>query len=345
MMQLTFDQIRAVTVGAAYIKKTERGISFHRFTKEQEAFYRDARSDSNPEWYTNRCAITSGIRLHFRTDSPILKLTATLTKLTSATLFAFELFANGTRIGTLQNFNEEALPPIYSKLEFPDGRFAKTFELGTGEKELELFLPWSVYTLLEELSLADNATLVPIKREKKLLCFGDSITQGVCAMVPSNRYTAKLAAGLGMDEYNKGIGGERFIPALACFPEAFTPDLITVAYGTNDFTKCAFAEFEKNCKEFFQNLRATYPQTPICAITPIWRKHQDPRAEFGVFSLVDQTIRAACAPLENTYVIGGYDLLPHQEEMMADAVLHPNDAGFACYAENLLKEIKKTLSF
>ena len=336
-MSLTIDQIRSITVGAAYLEQTEKGIRFHRFTQEQEAFYRDERSETAPEWYINRCAINAGIRLRFQTDSPVLTLSAQFTAYTSTQLYALEIYRDGKLLGMFRNYDPATLPPFYYKFEAPQERHTQTFDLGEGEKEIELFLPWSAGTLLEELSLADGAALIPIKRDRKLLCFGDSITQGVCARVPSARYASLLADGLHMDEYNKAIGGERFIPKLATFKEDYTPDLITVAYGTNDFTKVDFALFKQNCFGFFQNLRQTYPQVPICAITPIWRKHRD-RPEFGAFSLVEDTIRAACAE-QNIHVIRGYDLVPHQETLMADQVLHPNDEGFAIYAENLLKEI------
>ena len=270
-------------------------------------------------------------------DSPSLTLAAVFTAYTGTQLYALEIYKDGRLLGTLRNYDPEALPQYYNKTAAPQGRHTQVFDLGAGEKEVEIFLPWSADTLLEELSLADGATIIPIKRDKKLLCFGDSITQGVCARLSSARYASLLADGLQMEEYNKAIGGERFIPKLATFKEEFAPDLITVAYGTNDFTKVSFELFEQNCFGFFQNLRQTYPDTPICAITPIWRKHQD-RPEFGPFSLVEQTIRAACAE-QKIHVICGYNLVPHQEELMADAILHPNDEGFAIYAENLLKEI------
>ena len=45
--------------------------------------------------------------------------------------------------------------------------------------------------------------------------------------------------------------------------EDFQPDLITVAYGTNDWRHGTKARFEKECKGFFHNLRNSYPDTKI----------------------------------------------------------------------------------
>lgn len=53
--------------------------------------------------------------------------------------------------------------------------------------------PWSVRASVKELSIGDNALIEPVKTEKKLLAYGDSITQGYIALRPSSMYTSKLA--------------------------------------------------------------------------------------------------------------------------------------------------------
>ena len=44
--------------------------------------------------------------------------------------------------------------------------------------------------------------------------------------------------------------------------------------------------------------------------------------------------------IENIAVIRGFDLIPKEEKYFADSYLHPNDEGFAHYAENLYDAIK-----
>ena len=43
----------------------------------------------------------------------------------------------------------------------------------------------------------------------------------------------------------------------------------------------------------------------------------------------------------NATVIRGYDLVPHDPALFADLRLLPNDIGFDCYYENLVKEYEK----
>ena len=172
--------------------------------------------------------------------------------------------------------------------------------------------------------------------------YGDSITHGYDAINPSNKYATRLANALGYDEYNKGIGGEVFFPPLAELKQPFTPDIITVAYGTNDWSLTEKSQFDKNCKAFYENLSKNYPDTPIFAITPIWRKESVTETRpFGDFALVEEGIREATKDLKNVTVIRGFDLVPKEEKYFADLRLHPNDKGFEYYAKSLYEMIAR----
>lgn len=225
----------------------------------------------------------------------------------------------------------------------PFGVFSKNVYLGEGDKTVCVHLPWSVKVLFEEVSLDDNSFIEAIKPEKKLLVFGDSITQGYDALRPSNRYATKIADLLCAEEYNKAIGGEKFFPELALTKESFKPDYIFVAYGSNDWFHNDLETFKVNCKGFFENLVKTYPDTKIIAVTPIWRKDMDEEKPFGDFKSVDPLIRDAVKDIENISVISGFDFVPKDEKYFADLRLHPNDEGFVYHAENLAKEIKKII--
>ena len=74
--------------------------------------------------------------------------------------------------------------------------------------------------------------------KNRLLAFGDSITQGVDVVHPSLAYAPTLARLMDADSRNKGIGGEVFFPALLEEKEDLDPDFVTVAYGSNDWSKC-----------------------------------------------------------------------------------------------------------
>ncbi len=341
-MQLNFEQIKSITTGAVKVSEKDGKFSFSRFTDEQIRLYDRVCHEKNNSLNT-RCRAAAGIRLRFKTNSQKLKMTVEVSKCTSRTYFSFDVVVNGKAVGYLENISEINIPQVYTDAEIPRGPFGKEFALGDGDKEVSVYLPWSVCPVLKEVSLDDGAYVIPVKPPKKLLAFGDSITQGYDALRSSMRYTSLLADKLQAEEFNKGIGGEIFFPELAQTKDDISPDYITVAYGTNDWGKKTEEDFKVRCREFYVALSDRYPQAKIFAITPIWRKDYQGERAFGAFELVERGIRAAVANLPNVRVLSGFDLVPKDEKYFADLRLHPNDEGFAHYAENLYNEIEKEL--
>ncbi|MBR2850513.1 MAG: hypothetical protein IKB84_05715, partial [Clostridia bacterium] len=61
-MKLTHEQIKSITVGAAYIELVDDKTVFHRFTKEQEELYKTVKKEFYNKAFSNSC-----IRLEFET--------------------------------------------------------------------------------------------------------------------------------------------------------------------------------------------------------------------------------------------------------------------------------------
>lgn len=334
-MKLNLEQIKAITAGAVRVQEEPDGIHFYRFTKEQEDMYEVRKTD-----FYNKTFATSGVKLRFRTDSRNLCLAGTVHKATARQYYAIDIYKDGEKLGDIKNFEPAALTGLYTTSVWELGSFEGTFDLGDGEKEICIYLPWAVVAVLTAVELDDGTTLTPVKRPKKLLCFGDSITHGYDARYPANKYTTRLAAFLDADEYNQAIGGEVFYPELAATQEPFTPDYISVAYGTNDWSARTREALIQKCTEFYANLAANYPNTPIFTITPVWRKDETMEKPAGLFTDVEPIIREATKAYRNITVIPGYDLIPHEENLYGDLRLHPNDEGFQYYAENLAAALK-----
>lgn len=337
MRKLNFEEIKSVTLGAVRITKEEDGIHFYRFTEEQENLYRER----NKGFYIKTFA-SSGIEFFFETDSKELDLKAEVSPY-SRSYYSIEVHVNGVRVGSLDNFTGALLPECYTTVSLPVGKTEGRFDLGEGVKEVRVFLPWSAKTTILEFSLSDGATLCPIKPKNKLLAFGDSITQGYDALYPSNKYITKLCAHLDAQEFNKAIGGEVMFPELAATKEDFVPDYITVAYGTNDWSKTDSELFEKNGALFFKNLCANYPDSKIFMITPLWRKNYLMEKPFGAFEKVSEILHRIAAKHPEITVVDGWDLVEHDSKFFADLTLHPNDEGFGLYYEGLKQKIDQSL--
>lgn len=331
-MQLNFDQICAVTHGAAEIRQEEGGIRFYRLTDAQfAAFYAE-----NPS-IGNTCA---GIKLVFRTNSRRLGLKALLDDaLYWWPLVSFDIQVNGETIGYLDNFSHiENFVPKFDE-QLPLGPVEKQFHLGEGEKVVSVHLPWCHRFLLQQVTLDDDAFAAPVQK-KKLLMYGDSITQGYCATRPSRRLAALVAAGLDMEECNRAMAGSKFLPDLAAIADPVKPDLITVSYGTNDWAAGRTAqELSHFCRQFLQNLQATYPATPIVVISPVQRFNFDCSNPCIDYETVTASIGTAA---EGVCFIDGSTLLPKEAALLFDG-LHPNDDGMALYAEHLIAQLKAYL--
>lgn len=332
-MNLTLSQIKSITSGAVRIEEQADGIHFYRFTKAQEDLYKKR----NPDFYMKTFS-TSGVKLCFKTDSKSLYIKTFVTKGSSRSYFAIDVFVNDSMIGSVENFSNEKLEGDYTKNAFALGEFSKSFQLGDGEKSVCIYLPWSAATVMKELALDDGATLTPAIPAKKMLCFGDSITQGYDALHSSNKYITRFAQKFDAQEYNKAIGGEMFVPELVALKDDFKPEYVTVAYGSNDWYKSTKVEFENNCKTFFSNLATNYPDAKVFVITPIWRKDMNDPKQIDFLSICD-FVENTASQYPNTTVIRGFDFVPKQEEYYADLRLHPNDRGFDCYFNSLVKNI------
>ena len=333
-MKLSFEQLKKIATGVARVERDGDGIRFFRFTEAQESLYKR----TNADFYAKSFA-TAGVRLSFLTDSKTLVLRGEATDGSSRLYYSVDVFVNGSPHGYIDNFSHVDMPADYAHIQLPIGKFGGEMSLGEGEKEVEIYLPWSVSMRLDELSLDDGAYVSPIKRKKTFLVFGDSITQGYDALRPSNRYMSRLCNALGAEEINKAIGGELFFKELARERDDIEPDCIIVAYGSNNWSKGTREGMRDNSRGFFCALRENYPTTKIFALTPIWRKDLGEYRVFGDFCDVDPEIREAVKGLDVT-VIDGFDFVPKEEKYFADLRLHPNDEGFEFYFNNLLSAIR-----
>ena len=333
-------EIHSALCGAVKTDQTEEGYVFHRFTEEQEDLYRQTRV----ERLFNRCFCPAGIKLSFETDSPFLflKVKTARTPGMLRQFFSFDLKINGVYRERLSNQPDDfSLYAPETVLE--QGEWEKTFDLGEGKKKIDLFFPWAVYVTLREIALQDGASFTPCRPEKKLLVFGDSITQGYDVRRSSLAWATAFSEKAGLELSNLAIGGEVMFPELAAAKMPFEPAYIAVAYGTNNWLKAKpDPGFAGIALSFYQNLRKTYPNAKIFALSPIWRADWREERPFGPFSVIANGIREAAREVGARFV-DGFSLVPGEKMFYSDLRVHPNDLGFQEYAENLWQTLKNEL--
>jgi len=328
-MKLTFDQICSATVGAAKIYEEKGDIIFRRFTDKESDYYRIYRD----EVYMRKTYTTAGVRLAFVTDSKKLSFDYKLEHLPHRPFGGFDVTVNGVLTS-------------HAGIEKGSGEGHMETELGEGEKCVEIYFSWSKGMSLSEVSLDDGATFEPHKRKYTMINYGDSITHGYDSLHPSLSYASQLGQLLCADAVNKAIGGDRFFPELLEVDNGIeNPDIVTVAYGTNDWKHHTRATVEKRSRDFYTSLSKKYPSAKIFAITPICRVNSGAvdAEKFGEpLSVVDGILRNSAKGLKNITVINGMMLTPRLPEFYTDG-LHPNDLGMCVYARELAREIGKYL--
>ena len=334
-MLLTLEELRSIACGAVNVREEGDGFHFYRFTDAQMDMYKAHSAE-----FFIKAQASANIRLSFTTDSEYLDLAATLSTGSSRTFFSFDVYVNGKPLDYLDNYSHEALPENYPSKPYALGRHEKHFDLGPGEKSVTVYFPWSVTPVIESVALAEGASLKPLRPQGKMIIFGDSITHGYDALRPALSYANRLADALGLESFNKGIGAEIFNPALAALRDPFDPEIITVAYGTNDWSKCTAEAFTANCRAFYETLSALYPAAKIFALTPTWRADHEDFRPCGPFTFAAECIAQATENLPNVQVISCFDFVPKDPSFFSDRSLHPNDEGFDHYFKGLISHLK-----
>lgn len=333
MKTLSFEEIKSITLGANRFEEINGELFFRRFSEKETVLYETAGK--------NRGYSTAGIKLSFVTNSENLYLKINTSPVIARTYFSFDIYSDLEYVGSLTNFTDEEAAGEYTKMCFPLGVFDGKFKLPFGTKNLTIHFPHSLEASLIEMAIDDGASIEPIKYDKKILIYGDSITQGYDALHPSKRYAAKLSDALNAEEINKAVGGEVFNPRLSELKVDFKPDYITAAYGTNDWTNTEKDVFFARAEGFFKALAKNYPDTPIFALAPVWRADCDNTTCYGKFSEIPEAIKKATAGLSNVKFISAIDFIPHEKCMFGDGFLHPNDQGFDFYFKALLDKINE----
>lgn len=334
-MKVSFDKIKEIATGVSYIEKQDKYIRFHRFNKLEEDYYKNA---EYPRHYS-----TSGIRLEFITNSENLKLKVHTEKATPALYFSHDVLLNGKKIGDISNFNTIDAKTHKPIGDFQLGDFEGEFVLGSGTKQISIIFPWSVNSMLEVLEIDDGATISAVKKQKKIVAYGDSISYGASSAYPSNRYLSKLSDALDSEELCKAVGGEFFCPGLISCADETNADYVTIAYGTNDISCWDFEDIKGRCSAFFEILSKVYNSVPVFVISPIWRSDCNDGAILIRLKKLEKYLNEIAIKYDNFVFINGFDLIPHNASCYADSI-HPNDIGFEHYASNLADVIMNVVS-
>ncbi len=181
---------------------------------------------------------------------------------------------------------------------------------------------------------------------------GDSVAEGKSATTPAKRWTAIVAAGLGLKEVNLGhartgyvrMGPEGSCGETACpnFEEAAAevatakPKTIVITGGGNDSGMPA-DEFAQAVTDTLADLKKAAPGATIYVVNPWWDLRPVPS------SLTAQTSAVEAAALKADVVyLDTKQPLVDKPDLMVSSGTNPNDAGHAVLAKAVADAIAQS---
>ena len=329
-MKLRSSELSKIVHNVLNYSFDEKGVlHFHRFSEKQRQTY----AQESADWVIKTRSSASAT-FDFITDSDYITLKFDLYPGSSQKYGSIDLYVDG----------------VFHASRIAEDLSVKLagFPLPPGHHRVTVYFPWSAETVVNEVELSEGASILPVEKSCRLMCFGDSITQGYISEYTSLSYVNQAARALNAEVVNQGIGGyvfnEAVIDQSIC---CFKPDIITVAYGTNDYSRNeTAADYAERSGRYIQKLAKLFPDTPIVGILPIYRNDQNHNARklYRTYSLDDarQILRSHYEALPNGFVLEETGI-PHLPQVYAADFLHPNDLGFTLMTQEIARKLKTIL--
>ena len=331
-MRLSFEQINQISFGAYRLIEQDDGIHYQRCTDKQIVAWGVLHPDLG-----ERAGYSSGIVLDFHTNSKTLRIA-------TSNGTQFEYYINGV-LRSVTNMKELRLKDKPFELSLCDS-------LGNelSECRVTVYFPrGNDPVTIKYIELDDGATVIPHKYDRKILFYGDSITQGSSSVAHSHCYTQMVAKFFNAEAHNLGVGGGRF-DVSTVDDIGFEPDIVSISFGTNDFTHHKSLDaLRSKADEFMAAVKELHKDSAkhFFVISPIWRAdlekwvgNDENGRKMSYLSEAREAI-IECAKKHGMIHINGLELVPPSPEYFRDEYLHPNDLGFCLYAQGVIKEMNK----
>ena len=315
---LTCSQLQSIITGAVWVREIDGWLVPSRFSDLQNERLKT-------DWKAPYLPTAAGMKLEFTTtEGGAVSFAYHAVRGSVYDCFGVELAINGT---TVHHIYSDVLPE--------SGAFF--YEIPPQEKaaRITVYLPNVATIRMKDVSIP--ADFVPYRRSKKILCLGDSITQGAWTRYPRNSYVNRLGDALEAEVLNQGICGDYFSESRLDEALPFVPDLITVAYGTNDWGGGGLLTDAP--KKYLDKLVSLYGDTPVFLLLPIWRHDEETEYHGQTLEEGRRILAELAASYDSVRAIDCHFFVPPEERYFWDKKLHPNDDGFLLYAQALLKEI------
>lgn len=276
---------------------------------------------------------TAGGRIRFRTDSPYIAIHCEMPFVGFMSHFALTGSASFDLYVRNEQGIEQFVGPYVRDVNNMEGYEGVLHPAGSGMREYTINFPTyssvsSLYIGLDENAKVEAPT--PYKKQKPVVFYGSSITQGACASRPGTAYESIVSRRFDFDYINLGFSGSaRGEQVMADYIAGLDMSLFVMDYDYNAPT----VEHLANTHEpFFKTIRKAYPSLPIILMArPQFHRNEENMKRLQVIrETYDNAVNAGDT---NVYLLDGPALMAlAQDEGMVDGA-HPNDCGFVSMAK------------
>ena len=217
-----------------------------------------------------------------------------------------------------------------------EGRVVFSLLDGGTEQEVTIYLPFTAELAFS----AFSEGLKPIEKTAysgRILWLGDSISQGMHALHPSQTLVGILGRTWKYEIINQGVGGCGYKDICRDFTYGdWHPDLLVLLLGTNDTgpADVSWDAYQAQVRECLDCAQERFLADQIRLISPFWRGDQQKEEIGRPFRRIVSLLKEE-AKRRGVAYIDGEKVSPHCNDLYWDERLHPNDTGFAVICEAL----------
>jgi lysophospholipase L1-like esterase len=221
---------------------------------------------------------------------------------------------------------------------------------GSPADRATVYLPEGMQPTVTDVRAVGRGGIEPAPDQPRWTCYGDSIAEGWVASAPALGWAATAAREHHLDVANLGYAGAARGEIVSAQQVAAVPaDVISVAYGTNCWTKVPFSEdmIAAGLEGFLRIVRDRQPDTPVLVISPILRPQAETTPNVLGATLaqlrerMEATVEALVAAGDPALrLVRGAELVTVAG--LADGI-HPNDPGHRDLANAIGPQLTRAL--
>ncbi len=296
-----------------------------------------------------RSKAANGGRIRFRTDADSIHVRLKLHETHvdwGASICAGESVCVLVGSGLTSQYRGVVCAENYSQLEIEKTIRLRCSDEGKQLRQVTIHLPFNDRVAGLEIGIGNGDTITPpteYSSPEKLLFYGSSITDGYCASIPSNTYSAMLCRWLDCDYQNLGFDG--MAKGETAMAEIIAKKDFSIFVMDYDHNAPTVEHLAATHEPFFRIVRAAHPTAPVllCSRPNFFENPQESVLRRDVIMKTYQNARAAGD--DNVFFVDGETYFGgFGAECCTVDCCHPTDLGFYRMAERLYGVVQTILN-